>query len=90
MSALALSDSFLEDPVSPELVLVSPPEVARIARARLRELPRPPLQAPARPQNARRASVRSLELVAVYLFCLFITLGPLAFALVTIRGGGPA
>ena len=89
MSVLAVSDTFLAEPISPELILVSPPEIASIARAQLRDLPRRPIQAPA-PARATRATRRSLELLAVYLFCLFITLGPLVFALVTIRSGAPS
>ncbi|HEX9349960.1 MAG TPA: hypothetical protein VF877_01670 [Gaiellaceae bacterium] len=88
MSVLAVSDTFLAEPVSPELILVSPPEIARVARAQLRDLPRPPIQAP--PRAARGTNGRALELLAVYLFCLFITLGPLVFALVTIRSGAPS
>jgi hypothetical protein len=86
VSVLAVSGSFLEEPVSPELVLVSPPEVARIARAQLRDLPAPPVRVAAPSSAARAANVRALELMAVYLFCLFITLGPLVFALITIHG----
>ena len=89
MSVLAVSETFLAEPISPELILVSPPEIASIARAQLRDLPRRPIQAPA-PSRATRATRRSLELLAVYLFCLFITLGPLVFALVTIRSGAPS
>jgi hypothetical protein len=55
--------------LSPELVLVSPPDVA--ARARLL-LPDPPAPAP-RPSAPGR-----IELAAVYATTLALTLGPLA------------
>lgn len=64
--------SVLAEPISPELVLVSPPEVARLARAQLNELPLPPI-----PVAVRVAQPRALELLAVYAFCLAITLVPL-------------
>lgn len=88
MSVLALPDTFLVEPVSPELILVSPPEVARVARAQLRDLPRPPTPTAFPPRAAH--SVRALEFTAVYLFCLFITLGPLFFTVAIIRSGAPA
>ena len=90
MSVLALQDTFVVEPVSPELILVSPPEVARFARAQLRDLPRPPTPTAVSPRVAQGASVRALELLAVYLFCLFITLGPLFFTVAIIRNGAPA
>lgn len=90
MSVLAVSDTFLVEPVSPELILVSPPEIAHIARAQLRDLPRQPTPAPAPARTVRGTDRRVLELLAVYLFCLFITLGPLVFTLVAIRSGAPA
>lgn len=64
--------SVLAEPISPELVLVSPPEVAKLARAQLNELPLPPI-----PLAVRVAQPRALELFAVYAFCLLITLVPL-------------
>jgi hypothetical protein len=90
MSVLAVSDTFLAEPVSPELILVSPPEIARVARAQLQDLPRRRIPAPAPPRGAHGTHGRPLELLAVYLFCLFITLGPLVFALVAIRSGAPS
>ena len=90
MSVLAASDTFLIEPVSPELILVSPPEIAHIARAQLLDLPRRPTPTPAPARTARGTDRRALELLAVYLFCLFITLGPLVFTLVAIRSGAPA
>ena len=65
-------------PLSPELVLVSPPEVRRLARGLLS--PSPPAAryvAPAR----REAELGSIELAAVWLFCLAMTLGPMIFML---------
>ena len=73
LSTLVASDLLL----SPELVLVSPPEVARQARELLPY--RPPSQTAsvdARPRNAR---VRPIELCAVWLFCLVMTAGPVLF-----------
>ncbi len=79
MTVLAASETLLPSPVSPELVLVSPPEVARLARAQLPELLRRPVQSASRAE--RTIGPRRLELVAVYLFCLFVTLGPLLFTI---------
>jgi len=67
------------DAISPELVLVSPPEVARIARAELHELPRKRIQAA--PPAERVNGPRALEFVAVYLICMLVTLGPLLFVI---------
>jgi hypothetical protein len=66
--------SALAEAISPELVLVSPPEVAQLERARLDDWsnPRPSLP-------PRVAQPRALELLAVYAFCLAITVGPLGF-----------
>jgi hypothetical protein len=80
VTALAVSDALLTNAISPELVLVSPPEVARIARAELRELPRKPIQRAAPPAQ-RVNGPRALEFVAVYLFCLVVTLVPLLFVI---------
>ena len=75
MTVIDASDTLL-DAISPELVLVSPPEVAQLARAQLPSFPRP---VPTRPQAARRNSPRTIELIAAYVFCLLVTLGPLGF-----------
>lgn len=72
MSALAVSDTLLANAISPELVLVSPPEVARIARAQLCETA---------PPAERVNGPRTFEFVAVYLICLLVTLGPLLFVI---------
>ena len=75
MTVLAASETLLPSPISPELVLVSPPEVARLARAQLPELLMRPVQTASRAE--RTIGPGRLELVGVYLFCLFVTLGPL-------------
>jgi hypothetical protein len=66
------------DPLSPELVLVSPPEVARLARI---HLPSPA----ARPVTIEALSgvgqPGAVELAAVWTFCLAMTLGPVLFLL---------
>jgi hypothetical protein len=67
------------DPVSPELVLVSPPEAARIARLLLPEQPQPAVPEP----HAEPAGPRPIELLVAYLICFAVTLGPMtAFLLV--------
>ena len=67
----------LAGPLSPELVLVSPPEVARLARIHLSPTPS------ARPVAIQVPSVQigAAELAAVWLFCLAMTLGPVLFLL---------
>jgi hypothetical protein len=59
------------EPLSPELVLVSPPEDAAVARALL-ETPWPPLR------YERRRPTR-FALACVYLACLLVTALPVAF-----------
>jgi hypothetical protein len=67
------------DPVSPELVLVSPPEAARIARLLLPEQPQPAVPEP----HAEPAGPRPVELLVAYLVCFAATIGPMtAFLLV--------
>jgi hypothetical protein len=73
VSTFAAPDAFLAGPVSPELVLVSPPEVARVARLLLPE-PQRPATAPPR---AEPAGPRAVELAAAYLISLAATVGPL-------------
>ena len=78
MTVIDASDTPL-DAVSPELVLVSPPEIAQLARTRLPVFPKPvPIERPAEP----RTSPRTIELIAAYVFCLLVTLGPLGFIIV--------
>ena len=76
MTVLDVSDTLLDGVVSPELVLVSPPEIAQVARAQLR------VPIPADVQTERGNAPRTIELVAAYLFCLLVTLGPLGFIIV--------
>jgi hypothetical protein len=75
VTVLDASDTLL-DAVSPELVLVSPPEIAQLARTRLPVFLKPE---PIDPIAERRTSPRTIELIAAYLFCLLVTLGPLGF-----------
>jgi hypothetical protein len=75
VTVLDASDTLL-DAISPELVLVSPPEIAQLARARLPVFPKPdPIDAKAE----HRTSPRTIELIGAYIFCLLVTLGPLGF-----------
>jgi hypothetical protein len=64
-------------PLSPELVLVSPPEVRRLARGL--HIPPPPA---ARPLPRAAVELGSVELAAVWLFCIAMTLGPMLFMLI--------
>ncbi len=65
-------------PVSPELVLVSPPEVRRLA---LGLLPSPPAARQVLPPTVSGPELGSVELAAVWLFCVAMTLGPMLFML---------
>lgn len=80
MSVLAVK----EMPISPELVLVSPPEVARVARSLLSS---PQLRAPIGQQEAKLVASQPgrAELAIVWLICIAMTLGPLIFLLVAAR-----
>jgi hypothetical protein len=69
----ALSVLAAPDPVSPELVLVSPPEAARIARLLLPEQPQPAVPEP----HTEPAGPRPIELVVAYLVCFAATIGPM-------------
>jgi hypothetical protein len=76
----AAAPPYLTGPISPELVLVSPPEIARMARILL------PAGPVARPVAIQTAAIRvgqpgAVELAAVWLFCLAMTLGPVLFLL---------
>jgi hypothetical protein len=73
---VADASHMLLDAISPELILVSPPETAQLARAQLPVFPKP---VPIDSNAERRTSPRTIELVAAYLFCLLVTLGPLGF-----------
>ena len=70
----------LPDAISPELILVSPPEIAQLALARLPVFPKP---APIPRQAEHPTSPRTIELIAAYVFCLLVTLGPLGFIILT-------
>ena len=79
MTALAVQDTLLSDDplleaISPELVLVSPPEAARFARSRSAPPLRPmPAYVPARAQHAAWSGGADNGLLA----CIATTLGPL-------------
>lgn len=76
MTSLALQEA----PISPELVLVSPPEVASFARSLLST---PPLSAsPARRKVELVAEPGQAEIAIVWLVCIAMTLGPLLFILI--------
>ena len=75
-----VSDSLLSEVLSPELVLVSPPEVARFARSLLSVPPLRPL--PAYTAGRRNMEPGQAELAMVWLICTAMTLGPLLFILV--------
>jgi len=77
LSTLAASPVSLAEPVSPELVLVSPPDVASVARFLLPERPQPAAER----LRAELARLRPLELTLAYLVCLTSTLGPFLFVL---------
>lgn len=63
-------------PLSPELVLVSPPEVAARARAGLPDPAPPPARAP--------IELGRGEIAVVYAVSLAVTLVPLALTLLTV------
>jgi hypothetical protein len=63
-------------PLSPELVLVSPPDVARRARLELDVRPARPMQV--------RADLSRGEIAAVYAVSLAVTLVPLALTLLAL------
>jgi hypothetical protein len=65
----------LTGPLTPELVLVSPPELARMARILL------PSETAARPVTVQAPKPGILELAAIWLFCLTMTVGPMLFML---------
>jgi hypothetical protein len=73
----------LPGPISPELVLVSPPEVARLARSLLS--PEPPAAVRAAAVSEREFG--AVELGAVWLFSVAATVGPLVLYLLASRTG---
>jgi hypothetical protein len=68
----------LSGPISPELVLVSPPEIARLARI---HLPAPMARASTFESRPQVGEPGAVELAAVWTFCLAMTLGPVLFLL---------
>lgn len=76
MDAAALPS--LTEPLSPELVLVSPPEVARLARI---HLPSPVARPSTIEALPRIGHPGAIELAAVWTFCLAMTVGPVLFLL---------
>jgi hypothetical protein len=81
--ALASSSAFPE-PLSPELVLVSPPEMARLARSLLS--PEPP--AAVRAVQVSEREFGAAELTAVWAFSVAMTLGPLLMFVLVRLGQG--
>jgi hypothetical protein len=77
---VALAPDLFLGPVSPELVLVSPPEVRRLARGLLSP---PPPAARSLPRARREHDAGSIELAAVWLFCVAMTAGPMIFMLLS-------
>ena len=74
-----VSDALLSEVLSPELVLVSPPEAARFARSLLSVPALGPL--PAHPAPRRDMQPGQAELTMVWIICTAMTLGPLLFIL---------
>jgi len=74
-----VSDALLSEVVSPELVLVSSPEVARFARSLLSVPQLGPL--PAHTPARRGMEPGQAELAMVWVICTAMTLGPLLFIL---------
>jgi hypothetical protein len=73
----------LPGPISPELVLVSPPEVARLARSLLSSESPAAIRAYAAPEREFGA----VELTAVWFFSVAATVGPLLLLLLADRTG---
>jgi len=72
----------LSEPISPELVLVSPPEVARVARRLL-----PTERSAPRVAVISEREFGAVELTAVWFFSVAATLGPLLLYLLSSRSG---
>ena len=68
----------LTGPLSPELVLVSPPDDARLARM---HLPAPVARPMTLEVPPRVGEPGAVELAAVWTFCLAMTVGPVLFLL---------
>jgi hypothetical protein len=67
-------------PLSPELVLVSPPELAQRARAALAL----PIHPPVRPPRVQPGGLSRGEVAAAYAVSLAVTLVPLALTLLAL------
>ena len=83
--AVVLEDVLLaEDPLSPEVVLVSPPEIAHLARARPSRGRWEDAVCSARIDERVQAQpsfvLRNAGVWGFYLFCLAMTVGPMALA----------
>jgi hypothetical protein len=79
VTVIDASDTLL-DAISPELILVSPPEVVQLARTQLPVFPKP---VPIERKAEHRTSPRTIEFIAAYIFCLLVTLVPLGFIIVS-------
>jgi hypothetical protein len=77
------SPAALPGPISPELVLVSPPEVARLARSLLSS--EPPVAT--RVAAASEREFGAVELAAVWFCSVAATVGPLVLYLLASRAG---
>jgi hypothetical protein len=69
-------------PLSPELVLVSPPEVGRLARSLLSS--EPPAASPVAPVSER--AFGAAELTVVWFISVALTVGPLLLLVLAQRG----
>jgi hypothetical protein len=84
MAVVVEAELLLEGPLSPELVLVSPPEAARLARERLSTLyGSEAASLPAGGLTLARASFihRNAGLASFYVFCVLATVGPLVLTI---------
>jgi hypothetical protein len=79
MSTATVEMSGLDEPLSPELVLVLPPEAAAIAR---RLLPRYPFVLPTSPAAVPRVGL-GRGFVVFVATCIVATVGPFLLALLT-------
>ena len=86
MTVVLQEVEFAEEPLSPELVLVSPPEIAQLARSRPSRgsWEETVYSAPIEERRRGQSSFlrRNAGLAGFYVFCLASTIGPLAIAVV--------
>ena len=75
MTVIDASDTLL-DPISPELILARRPRLLSSPGPGPPVFPKP---VPIDRTPESRASPRTIELIAAYVFCLLVTLGPLGF-----------